>query len=65
MAINYFDIFVIIVLAFFFIKGAYSGFFEEVSGLAAIVLSIVPCIIAYVCFQEQIVSGLTSGAVKG
>lgn len=40
MAINYFDIFVIIVLAFFFIKGAYSGFFEEVSGLAAIVLSI-------------------------
>lgn len=40
MAINYFDIFVIIVLAFFFIKGAYSGFFEEISGLVAIVLSI-------------------------
>lgn len=40
MSINYFDIFVIAVLAFFFIRGAYSGFFEEISGLAAIVLSI-------------------------
>lgn len=40
MAINYFDIFAIVVLAFFFIKGAYSGFFEEISGLVAIVLSI-------------------------
>lgn len=40
MAINYFDIFVIITMAFFFIKGAYSGFFEEVSGIAAIILSI-------------------------
>ena len=38
---------------------------DYVSMYAAIVLSIVPCIIAYVCFQEQIVSGLTSGAVKG
>lgn len=41
MAINYFDVFVIIVLAFFFIKGAYSGFFEEISGLVAIVLSVI------------------------
>ncbi len=40
MAINYFDIFVIIAMAFFFIKGAYSGFFEEVSGIVAIILSI-------------------------
>lgn len=38
---------------------------DYVSMYAAIMLSIVPCIIAYVCFQEQIVSGLTSGAVKG
>ena len=41
MASNYFDVFVIIVLAFFFIKGAYSGFFEEISGLVAIVLSVI------------------------
>jgi len=41
MAINYFDIFVIIAMAFFFIKGAYSGFFEEISGIAAIILSII------------------------
>ncbi len=41
MAINYFDLFVIIVFAFFFIKGAFSGFFEEVSGIVAIVLSVV------------------------
>lgn len=40
MAINYFDIFVIIAMAFFFIKGAYSGFFEEISGIVAIILSI-------------------------
>lgn len=40
MAINYFDIFVIIALAFFFIKGAYSGFFEEISGIIAIILSV-------------------------
>lgn len=41
MAINYFDIFVIIAMAFFFIKGAYSGFFEEISGIVAIILSII------------------------
>jgi membrane protein required for colicin V production len=40
MAINYFDIFVIIAMAFFFIKGAYNGFFQEISGIIAIVLSI-------------------------
>lgn len=38
---------------------------DYVSMYAAIVVSIVPCIVAYACFQEQIVSGLTSGAVKG
>ena len=32
---------------------------------AAIVISIVPSILGYVIFQEQIISGLTSGAVKG
>jgi raffinose/stachyose/melibiose transport system permease protein len=32
---------------------------------AAIVISIVPSIIGYMIFQKQIVSGLTSGAVKG
>lgn len=38
--LNYFDIFVIIVLAFFFIKGAYCGFFEEISGIVAILVSV-------------------------
>ncbi len=37
---NYFDIFVLIVLAFFFIKGAYCGFFEEISGIVAIIVSV-------------------------
>lgn len=32
---------------------------------AAIVISIIPCIFGYIIFQEQIVSGLTNGAVKG
>ena len=32
---------------------------------AAIVISIVPSIIGYVLFQEQIIAGMTSGAVKG
>lgn len=40
MALNYFDLFVVIAMAFFFIKGAYSGFFQEISGIAAIILSI-------------------------
>ncbi len=38
---------------------------DYVSMFAAIVLSIIPSIIAYILFQEQIISGLTSGAVKG
>lgn len=32
---------------------------------AAIVISIIPSILGYVLFQEQIISGMTSGAVKG
>jgi len=32
---------------------------------AAIVISVLPSILGYVLFQKQIVSGLTSGAVKG
>lgn len=38
---------------------------DYVSMYAAIIVSIVPSILGYVLFQEQIVSGLTSGAVKG
>ena len=38
---------------------------DYVSMYAAIVISIVPSIIGYVLFQEQIISGMTSGAVKG
>ena len=38
---------------------------DYVSMYAAIVLSIVPSIIGYIIFQEQIISGMTSGAVKG
>ena len=38
---------------------------DYVSMYAAIVISIVPSILAYMIFQEQIISGLTSGAVKG
>jgi raffinose/stachyose/melibiose transport system permease protein len=32
---------------------------------AAIVISIAPSIIGYMLFQKQVISGLTSGAVKG
>jgi ABC-type glycerol-3-phosphate transport system permease component len=32
---------------------------------AAIIISILPSITAYVLFQNQIIAGLTSGAVKG
>ena len=32
---------------------------------AAIMIAIVPTIIAYVAFANQIVEGLTAGAVKG
>lgn len=38
---------------------------DYVSMYAAIVISIVPSILGYVLFQEQVISGLTSGAVKG
>lgn len=38
---------------------------DYVSMYAAIIISIVPSILGYLLFQEQIVSGLTSGAVKG
>lgn len=38
---------------------------DFVSMYAAIIISIIPSIICYMLFQEQIISGLTSGAVKG
>lgn len=38
---------------------------DYVSMYSAIVISIVPSILGYVLFQEQIISGMTSGAVKG
>ena len=38
---------------------------DYVSMYAAIMISIIPSIIGYVLFQEQIIAGMTSGAVKG
>lgn len=38
---------------------------DYVSMYAAIVISIVPSVLGYILFQEQIISGMTSGAVKG
>ena len=38
---------------------------DYVSMYAAIIISILPSVVAYVAFQNQIISGLTSGAVKG
>lgn len=38
---------------------------DYTSMYAAIVISIIPSILGYIIFQEQIVSGLTQGAVKG
>ena len=38
---------------------------DYVSMYAAIVIAIIPSIVGYMLFQEQIISGLTSGAVKG
>ncbi len=38
---------------------------DYVSMYAAIIISILPSILAYVLFQNQIIAGLTSGAVKG
>lgn len=40
-------------------------FTDYTSMYAAIVISIIPSILGYIAFQEQIISGLTSGAVKG
>ena len=38
---------------------------DYVSMYAAIMISIIPSLIGYIIFQEQIISGMTSGAVKG
>jgi raffinose/stachyose/melibiose transport system permease protein len=38
---------------------------DYVSMYAAIVISIIPSILGYIFFQEQIIAGMTSGAVKG
>ena len=38
---------------------------DYVSMYAAIVIAIIPSVVGYVLFQEQIISGLTAGAVKG
>ncbi len=38
---------------------------DYVSMYAAIMISIIPSILGYVLFQEQIIAGMTSGAVKG
>ena len=38
---------------------------DYVSMYAAIVIAIVPSILGYILFQRQVISGLTSGAVKG
>ena len=38
---------------------------DYVSMYAAIVISIIPSILGYIIFQEQIIAGMTSGAVKG
>ncbi len=38
---------------------------DYVSMYAAIVISIIPSILGYIVFQEQIIAGMTSGAVKG
>ena len=38
---------------------------DYVSMYAAIVISIIPSIVGYMIFQDKIVAGLTSGAVKG
>ncbi len=38
---------------------------DYVSMYAAIVISIIPSIVGYILFQEQIIAGMTSGAVKG
>lgn len=38
---------------------------DFVSMYAAIIIAIVPSVVGYILFQKQVISGLTSGAVKG
>jgi len=38
---------------------------DYVSMYAAIIIAIIPSIVGYILFQEKVMSGLTSGAVKG
>lgn len=38
---------------------------DYVSMFAAIIIAIIPSILIYILFQEQIINGLTAGAVKG
>lgn len=38
---------------------------EEESSYAGILMSIVPVIITYLIFQKQLMTGTTSGAIKG
>ncbi|QQO09506.1 carbohydrate ABC transporter permease [Breznakiella homolactica] len=38
---------------------------DYVSMYAAIVIAIIPSVLGYILFQKQVISGLTSGAVKG
>ena len=38
---------------------------DYVSMYAAIMISVIPSIVGYILFQEQIIAGMTSGAVKG
>ena len=38
---------------------------DYVSMYAAIIIAIVPSVLGYALFQKQIISGMTSGAVKG
>lgn len=38
---------------------------DYVSMYAAIIIAIIPSIVIYMLFQEQVISGLTAGAVKG
>jgi len=44
-------------------RGEYGIHFPLV--MAGLVLSVLPLIIAYVFFHEQIIKGMTAGSVKG
>jgi len=46
-----------------FFSGAFTNDYASI--FATLVLSILPTVIAYVLFQNRIISGLTSGALKG